>query len=175
MFIETLTTATSTSTLAAIDSASLRQLRDNQLRNCFTRFDEVRYRMEFVARIHDKEYYNDAMARSVNATLYTMENMDGGLIWIAQGGDTLTDYTRLRSVVLRKVHALVSLGPAAPLRRAFGDIVPIIEEVDTMAQAAGFSRYAPLDHIKVLFSPASSVGLPVDEAGRLFSHEVNEL
>ena len=120
--------------LAAIDSSKSRQMRDNALRSCFTRLDEVSYRMEFVARIHGLEFINDAAARSVNATWYALERLEGGIVWIAFGGDE-----------------------------------------ETIGEAVHVACYSGFENVKVLFSPATRRGLSDESAGRIFSHEVNEL
>lgn len=162
--------------LAAIDSTKLRQMRDKALRDCFTRLEEVNYRMEFVARIHGLEFINDAAARSVNATWYTLERLEGGIVWIAFGGDDRTDYERLQMPVLRKVRMLICVGSNNQnLHNTFGSCVPTIRDVDTIGEAVHVARYSGFENVKVLFSPATRQGLSDECAGRIFSHEVNEL
>ncbi|MCQ2294867.1 MAG: hypothetical protein MJZ67_04365 [Bacteroidales bacterium] len=162
--------------LASIDSAKLRQIRNEGLRSCFLRLEEAPFRMEFVARIYGKGFINDAAARSVNATMYAIENTEGSIIWIAFGGDHDTDYSRLRSCVLRKVRMLICVGMDNDnLHKAFQDIIPVIKDADSIATAVHCACYSPLDDVKVLFSPATPQGLSDETAGRMFRHEVNEL
>ena len=162
--------------LAAIESSKLRQMRDNGLRSCFTRFDEVGYRMEFVARIHGLEFINDAAARSVNATWYALERLEGGIVWIAMGGDDETDYALLETPVLRKVRMLICVGSNNQnLHKAFDRCVPIVRDVETIGEAVHVACYSGFENVKVLFSPATRRGLSDESAGRIFSHEVNEL
>ena len=101
--------------LAAIDTARLRQMRDSAIRNCFLRFEETTSRIEHVATIHGKEYINDAAARSVNATLYTLHRTSGPIVWIAMADDSGTDYTALRSIALRTCRPS-STFPTSPLQ-----------------------------------------------------------
>ncbi|MCQ2273846.1 MAG: hypothetical protein MJZ86_03525 [Bacteroidales bacterium] len=162
--------------LASVDSSKLRQMRDNSLRNCFARFEEMNYRMEHVARIYGKEFVNDAAARSVNATWYTLENTEGNIIWIALGGDNEADYARLRPLALRKVRMLICVGTDTDkLHEAFKDVVSDIVDVDNLRAAVTRACYSPLENAKVIFSPATKQGLDDETAGRLFRHEVNEL
>ena len=87
MTIETLAKQGRTHTgLAGIDTARLKAIRNASLRACFNRLEDTRYRLEFVARIQGREYINDAAARSINSTWYSLESMTGGIIWIACGG-----------------------------------------------------------------------------------------
>ena len=69
--------------LAAVDSSRLRQMRDQTIRTCFSRFEEADFRLEYVARIHGIEFVNDAAARSVNATWYALQRIEGDIVWIA--------------------------------------------------------------------------------------------
>lgn len=162
--------------LAAVDSSKLRQMRDNALRSCFTRLEETSYRMEYVARIHGKEFINDAAGRSVNATWYALENTEGSIIWIAFGGADDADYTRLRPIALRKVRMLICVGnDNQHLHDAFKDVVSDIRDVESIGAAVHCACYSMVENAKVLFSPATRGGLSVETAGRIFRHEVNEL
>ena len=162
--------------LAAIDSTKLRQMRDNALRSCFTRLEETTYRMEYVARIHGKEFINDAAGRSVNATWYALENTEGSIIWIAFGGDNEVDYSRLHSIALRKVRTLICVGSDNQhLHDAYEEVVSDIRDVERLGAAVHCACYSALENAKVLFSPATRNGLSDETAGRIFRHEVNEL
>lgn len=162
--------------LAAVESDKLHNMRDAALRRCFTRMDEAPDRMEHVARIHGKEYINDAAARSINATWYSLQRIEGGVIWIAFGGDSQADYGRLRQLALRKVRMLICVGSADNiLQEAFGSTIPIIRNVDSIADAVHFASRCDIDNVKVLFSPATRQGLSEETAGVIFRHEVNEL
>lgn len=162
--------------LAAIDSTKLRQMRNSALRSCFARLNETSYRMEYVARIHGKTFINDASARSVNATLYALENTEGSIIWIATGDNNSTDYSILRSVALRKVRMLLCVGyDNHKLHETFKGVIPVIEDVDTIGAAVNRACYSHLDNSKVVYSPAGGDFLTPEQAGEVFRHEVNEL
>ena len=162
--------------LASIDSSKLRKMRNETLRSCFIRFDDASYRMEYVARIHGKEFINDAAARSTNATWYTLENTEGSIIWIATGDDNRTDYSSLRSVALRKVRMLLCVGKDnRQLHEAFKGVVPHIVDADTLGNAVHKACYSQLDRAKVIYSPASDTFLTAEQAGEVYRHEVNAL
>lgn len=162
--------------LAAVNSSLLRQMRDNNLRTCFARFDEADFRLEYVARIHGIEFINDAAARSVNATWYALQRVEGGIIWIAFGGDNQADYARLQSLALRKVRMLICVGnDNSHLHEAFRGSVPLIQDADNLGTAVHAACYSGLENVKVLFSPATRQGLSDQTAGLLFRREVNEL
>lgn len=162
--------------LASIESSRLRQMRNQSLRASFSRFDEADFRLRYEARIHGLEYINDAAARSVNATWYALQRIEGSIIWIAFGGDSDADYARLRSLALRKVRMLICVGSDnQPLRTAFQHVVPVIREVDNLAAAVHAACYSGITDAKVLLSPATRQGLSDQTAGLLFRREVNEL
>ena len=162
--------------LAAIDSDRLRQMRDATLRSCFSRFDESRFRMEHVANIHGIEFINDAAARSVNATWYALQRVEGSIVWIAFGGDSQADYRRLESLALRKVRMLICVGSnSRRLHEAFDTIVPSIVDVESIGTAVHAACYSGFTNAKVLFSPATPQGLSDETAGIIFNREVNEL
>ena len=176
MTIDTLTKQSNTHTgLAGIDSSRLKAIRNASLRACFNRMDDTRYRMEFVARILDREYINDAAARTVNATWYTLESMHGGLVWITCGTDADTDYSRLTPVALRKVRMLLILGPDAQLRQTFTGCIPTIVSCHSMAEALHKAYLYESSDVRVVFSPASYDGTPTEALADAFNREVNEL
>lgn len=176
MTIETLAKQGTTHTgLAGMDTARLKAIRNATLRACFSRLEDTRYRQEFVARILGREYINDAGARTVNATWYALESVQGGIVWIVCGTEAETDYSRLLPVALRKVRMMLVLGPASQLTKAFTGVVPTIVECKSMAEALHKAYLYDSTDVKVLFSPACNDGTPTSALGEAFRSEVNEL
>lgn len=176
MTIETLTKQSRPSTgLAGIDSTRLKKMHNTSLRASFNRMEDTRHRMEFVARILDREYINDAAARTVNATWYTLESTQGGLVWIACGTDKPTDYSRLLPAALRKVRLLLVVGPDKQLCDAFTGHVPSIVSCTSMAEALHRAYLHESSDVKVVFSPACDDGTPTAALADAFRREVNEL
>ena len=162
--------------LAGIDTQRLKAMRNASLRACFNRLEETRYRMEFVARVCGREYINDAASRSINATWYSLESTQGGIIWIADAPQAPADYSRLVPAALRKVRMLLILGgDSQPLQRAFSGIIPDIVACPSMADALQRAYRYEADNVKVLFSPACDNGSSVEDEGEAFRQEVNEL
>ena len=161
--------------LAGMDTRKLKAMRNSALRACFKLMEETRYRLEHVATIRGREYINDASARTVNATWYSFESIQGGIVWIACGTNEDIDYNRLLPLALRKVRMLLVLGDAENMKKAFGAVVPQIVECTSMAEALHHAYFYDSDDVKVLFSPASD-GVATSEAlGEMFLSEVNEL
>lgn len=162
--------------LAGIDTQRLKAMRNASLRACFSRLEETRYRLEFVARVRGREYINDAASRSVNATWYALESTQGGIIWIADAPSQPADYSRLLPSALRKVRMLLIVGGDSPsLRNTFSSVVPTIEACPSMADALQKAYRYEADDVKVLFSPACDNGSDVVDEAEEFRHQVNEL
>lgn len=177
MTIETLARQGRTQThtgLAGIDSAKLKKMRNEALRQCFGRLEEMRCRREFVARIQGRTFVNDAASRAVNATWYTLESSEGAVVWIAQGGKAEGDYERLMDAVSAKVRLIVCLGDDAELKEVFGTRVPVVRATD-MGEAVRTAFYNSPEVATVIYSPAASNGREAEENGRVFRMEVNEL
>ena len=178
MTIETLATKgfnRTYTTLAGIDTARLRSMRNVALRECFKRMEDTPYRMQFVATVRGREYYNDAASRNVSSTWYTMENMDGGLVWITCGTAEEVDYSRLLPIALRKVRMILVLGDATNIKRHFAPVVSQIAECPSMSDALKKAYFYDSNDVKVLFSPATSSVATSESLGELFRFEVNEL
>ncbi len=163
--------------LAGLDVQRLKQMRNTGLRECFNRLEDTRYRLEFVARIRGREYVNDAASRTINATWYALEKMQGGLIWIADANDMTADYSRLVPPALRKVRMLLVVGDAEDrMCHTFKGIIPSIVRCTSMSEALQRAyRYECEDEVKVIYSPACYNGHSTAEQGEAFRHEVNEL
>ena len=128
-----------------------------------------------MATIRGREYINDASARTVNATWYSLESVQGGIVWIACGTSEEVDYSRLLPLALRKVRMLIVLGESEGMKKAFGMAVPHIVECQTMAEALHHAHYYDSDDVRVLFSPATRSEASSEELGEEFRNEVNEL
>lgn len=163
--------------LAGIDVQRLKAMRNAGLRACFNHLEDTRYRLEFVARIRGREYINDAAARNINSTWYTLETLQGGLIWIADANDQSADYSRLVPPALRKVRMLLVAGPAEDrMHYTFKGIIPSIVRCDTLGEALQQAyRYQSEDDVRVVYSPACYNGFSTKQQGEVFRREVNEL
>lgn len=163
--------------LAGIDVERLKTMRNEGLRSCFNHLEDTRYRLEFVARVRGREYINDAAARTINATWYTLETLQGGLIWIVDACEMPGDYSRLVPPSLRKVRMLLVVGDREDLmHHTFRSIIPTIERCSTMAEALRCAyRYQSEDDVRVVYSPACYNGFSTKQLGEVFRHEVNEL
>lgn len=162
--------------LANIGVAKLKQMRDQQMKSRFLLFDENHFRMEMVAKIRDTEFYNDAIARNVNATWYTMHTINGPVVWIAVGCQKETNYAMLQDVAAQNVRMLICVGNnVQQLQKQFQGRIPVIDTAFTIEEAVHKAFYNSMDVQKVLFSPAVDCGEANEQLGERYNKEVNEL
>ncbi len=165
--------------MAAGISARLFDIRKDTIKQCFSDFQNVEHRLEYVATIHGIEFINDSKATNINSTWYALESMDRTVIWIAGGIDKGNDYNILRSMVRKKVKAIVCLGVEnKKIYNAFADDVETIVETTSASDAIKTAfNLAEKDEI-VLLSPAcASFDLfnNYEDRGKKFKKAVNEL
>lgn len=162
--------------LAGIDTAKLKKMRNDSLRRSFASFNEMKYKLEFVARISGMEFINDASSRTPNATWYSLDTMEKPVIWIANGDVNDVNFDTLKPLSLRKVRMLICVGADnSRLHETFAGIVPVIIDVPNMAVALDKALYSDVENAVTLFSPACENGVSVAEQGEMFKYLVNEL
>lgn len=159
-----------------MDIAKLSQLRNEQMKNCFRHFDTTPHRLEYVAKIGGTEFINDAAARNVSATWYSLDNIDGPVVWIAVGSSKKENYSMLRQVVQQKVRVLICVGDHIDqLMSDFTSLIPVVEEAFTVEEAVHKAYYNQAEVRKVIFSPACDCGIANKHIGERYCNEINEL
>lgn len=165
--------------LAGIDSARLKKLRSSHLKECFNLIDEMRHKLEFVARIKGVSFIDDAASRSVMSTWYALETIEGKTIWIANGNPTnsskANELKRLRTLVEQKVQTIITIGDSTLYEQIFSSDKLKIVATNSMNEAVTKAFYSCTENMKVLFSPALENGISYETQGDSFKHEVNEL
>lgn len=142
-------------TMAAGIAAATLGIRKEKIREAITSFDSLEHRMELVAMVKGVEYINDSKATNVNSTWFALESMTKPTILILGGVDKGNDYSILRDLVKEKVKAIVCLGlDNRKIHEAFGDIVPLIVNTTSAAEAVQAAYHFAEKGDAVLLSPA---------------------
>lgn len=179
MTIETLATQGRTKVhtgLAGIETAKLKQIRNQNLRMCFNRLEETHFRREFVARIHGKTFINDAASRSANATWYTLESTEGNIIWITDTHNPAEEYQKITTILKSKVRMIICLGKnTETVHRRLTPYVSNIIDADNMTAAVNAALYNNIEEASVVFSPSCDNGVETETLGKAFQAEVYEL
>ncbi|MFI5220536.1 MAG: UDP-N-acetylmuramoyl-L-alanine--D-glutamate ligase [Bacteroidia bacterium] len=165
--------------MAAGIAARVIDIKDDEIRQSFSDFENVEHRLEKVNTVHGIEFINDSKATNVNSTWYALESMDKPVIWIIGGVDKGNDYNMLRDLVKEKVKAIVCLGTEnKKIHKAFSDIVPDITDASSAAEAVRISYSKGKKGDVVLLSPAcASFDLfkNFEDRGRQFKNAVRSL
>lgn len=165
--------------MAAGIAGNVLKIRKDLIREALMDFQGVEHRLEPVIKVHDIEFINDSKATNVNSSWYALESLNNDIIWIAGGIDKGNDYRSLKSLVEKKVKALVCLGKDnTKLKKEFGEVVETIIEADNMRDAVRKAYSMGDNGDTVLLSPAcASFDLfeNYEERGRLFKEAVREL
>jgi UDP-N-acetylmuramoylalanine--D-glutamate ligase len=165
--------------MAATSVAKLMQIRKETIRESLSNFQGVEHRLEKVLKIQNVQYINDSKATNVNATFFALDSMNAPTVWIVGGVDKGNDYADLMELVHEKVKAIICLGvDNKKIIDAFGNVVDVMIEVDTMADAVKMAQRLAEKGDNVLLSPAcASFDLfeNYEDRGKQFKNSVQNL
>ena len=165
--------------MAASTVAKLLDIRKETIRESLSSFRGVEHRLERVLKIQNVWYINDSKATNVNSTYYALQSMVTPTVWIVGGVDKGNNYEELLPLVNEKVKAIICLGlDNEKIINAFGNIVPLMIEAETMADAVKISYRISEKGDTVLLSPAcASFDLfeNYEDRGRQFKDAVRNL
>ncbi len=133
----------------------LQEIRKDFIRECFSDFNQIEHRLEYVANIHGIEFINDSKATNLNSTWYALETMSKSVIWIAGGLDRGIDYSSLKALVKEKVAVIICLGlDNRNLFFTFEDLEIPMFSASSMEEAVELAYLAGKKGDVVLLSPA---------------------
>jgi UDP-N-acetylmuramoylalanine--D-glutamate ligase len=165
--------------MAATSVAQLMRIRKQTIRESLSNFQGVEHRLEKVLKIQNVQYINDSKATNVNAAFFALDSMSTPTVWIVGGVDKGNDYDELMALVNEKVKAIICLGvDNKKIIDAFGNIVDVMIEVDSMDDAVKMSQRLSEKGDTVLLSPAcASFDLfeNYEDRGRQFKQAVKNL
>lgn len=166
-------------TMAAVSAVHMAGAKLESIREGLKTFKNAPHRLEPVGVIRGIEYINDSKATNVDSVVYALGSYDKPLVWIAGGVDKGNDYNLIKEEVSRKVKALICLGKDnEKLRKAFGDVVPVIEETQNVKELVRMALKLAQRGDVVLLSPAcASFDLfkNYEDRGNQFREAVREL
>lgn len=140
--------------MAAGLSASVLDIRKEDIRKALSDFEAVEHRLEFVADIDGVRYVNDSKATNVNSTWYALESMTQPTVLILGGKDKGNDYSEILPLVEEKVKAIVCMGvDNTKLLDFFGGKVARIRDTHSIEEAVKACRELAEPGDTVLLSP----------------------
>jgi UDP-N-acetylmuramoylalanine--D-glutamate ligase len=142
-------------TMAAVTAAYTCGVTTAAIRAALKTFVNAPHRLEPVGTIRGVQFINDSKATNVDSVVYALGSFDQPLIWIAGGIDKGNDYNLIKDAVRKKVRALICLGKDNDkLKKAFGDVVPVIKETQSVKELVKMSLELAKQGDVVLLSPA---------------------
>ncbi len=134
---------------------SLLELRRQILNESVSDVQSTRHRQEVVGVVDGVKFINDSKAVSVDLTWYSLERLDGELIWIVGGLQEGQDYTMLKELVQDKVRGIVCLGrESSKVYKTFMACTEIIVGASTAEEAVKAALALAQPGQKVILSPA---------------------
>ena len=165
--------------MAASISASLMDIKKENIRKALSSFEAVEHRLEYVRTLNGVRYINDSKATNVNSTWYALESMTDPVVLILGGKDKGNDYSEIAEFVKKKVTAIVCLGVDNSKLHAFFDgMVPVVEDARSMQECVDKCHALARDGQTVLLSPCcASFDLfkSYEDRGEQFKQCVNNL
>ena len=165
--------------MAAGISASLLDIRKEDIRKSLMDFEAVEHRLEYVRTLRGVRYINDSKATNVNSTWYALESMKSKVVLVLGGKDKGNDYSEIEQFVKDKVKAIVCLGvDNTKLHNFFDGKVAVVEDARSMAECVAKCSSLAADGDTVLLSPCcASFDLfkSYEDRGTQFKQCVNEL
>jgi UDP-N-acetylmuramoylalanine--D-glutamate ligase len=141
--------------MAAAIAARVFEIRNENIKQSLSDFQNIEHRLEFVVNIQGIEFINDSKATNINSTWYALESINKKVILIAGGVDKGNDYTILQDMIKKKVKAVVCLGvDTSKIYSAFSGMVETIVKTQSMEDAVKYAFSLGKKNDVVLLSPA---------------------
>jgi UDP-N-acetylmuramoylalanine--D-glutamate ligase len=142
--------------MAAVLAALALEVEAPVIQETVDRFQGLPHRLEWVARIHDVDFYNDSKATNVEAAAKAVSSFDQPVVLIAGGRHKGSDYAPLVQVAKGRVINAVFLGESKHLlAEAFEKVIPF-SLADSMGEAVAQAYAAARPQDVVLLAPACS-------------------
>ena len=140
--------------MAAGLTASIVNVRKENIRQSLQDFQGVEHRLEYVATVRNVRYINDSKATNVNSCWYALQSMKTPTVLILGGTDKGNDYFEIEELVKGKVKGLIFMGlDNAPLHKFFDGKVAKIVDVQSMEDAVNEAYKISETGDTVLLSP----------------------
>jgi UDP-N-acetylmuramoylalanine--D-glutamate ligase len=116
-------------------------------------FKGLAHRVEFVARIGERTFYDDSKGTNVGATAAALNGFSEPVVLIAGGDGKGQDFTPLRDAV-RNARAVIQIGRDGPVvEHAIAGACPV-QRAETMAEAVNKAYALSQPGDVILLSPA---------------------
>ncbi|SER03910.1 UDP-N-acetylmuramoylalanine--D-glutamate ligase [Gracilibacillus ureilyticus] len=165
--------------LAAVAVAKIAGIPSSAVKSVLTRFTGVSHRLQFVANVNERVFFNDSKATNILATSKALQSFDQPVILLAGGLDRGNEFDELLPH-LNNVKALVLFGETAEKLSRLGMDAGIssITVVENMSEAVRKSYQLSEEGDVILLSPACASWdqyKTFEERGNMFMESVHRL
>ncbi len=165
--------------MAAGLTATILNIRKENIRQSFHDFKGVEHRLEYVATVKDVKYINDSKATNVNSCWYALQSIQTPIVLILGGKDKGNDYSEIEELVKEKVSTLIFLGADnSKLRKFFDGKIEKIIDVNSMESCVKEAYKVAKPGETVLLSPCCAsfdLFTSYEDRGTQFKKFVKEL
>lgn len=141
--------------MCAVIVAKLVGIENDELKEAIKSFKAVEHRVEFVAKIEGKDFYNDSKATNPEASIVAIKSfVNKSVTLIAGGRDKNTDLTEFCKMINAHINTVILIGEATQRfkenleQNGFNDIIL------TESMEKAIDKAIELDNEIVLLSPA---------------------
>ena len=141
--------------LAAVAAAMLAGASGEGIREVLTSFSGVRHRLQYVGKLHGRQFYNDSKATNILATQKALASFSQPVILLCGGLDRGNGFDELLPS-LTHVKGMVTFGETANKLEAAGNDAKVqqIEHAETMQEAVEKAYRMSAEEDVILLSPA---------------------
>lgn len=130
-------------------------IENDNLRELIKSFKAVEHRIEFVAKIGNKEFYNDSKATNPEAAIYALKSFkDKSVTLIAGGRDKNTDLTEFCNMINKHVNTVILIGEATQRFKENLELNNFYNIILDQSLEEAIDRAMGLENEIVLLSPA---------------------
>jgi UDP-N-acetylmuramoylalanine--D-glutamate ligase len=116
----------------------------------------IEHRLEFFSKLNGKLWVNDSKSTDVEATAFSLENMDGPVLWIVGQTKNERNLDVIYDLVISKVEEIIYYGQhETNLKYKFGSKVKYTQ-ISDIKNAVNMAMLNETQNLTVLFSPACS-------------------
>ena len=161
-----------------IKSISLKKMLSKKRKQSLSLFSAIEHRLEFFSEAFDKVWINDSKSTGTGDTAFSLENIDGPIIWIVGQDQSIRDFDIIEELVLSKVSEIIYYGKhETRLKYLFGSKIKY-SQLSTIDRAVSMAQSNKTKNIKVLFSPSCASFLTHEtyqERGDYFKNLIENL
>ncbi len=140
---------------------------------------DIEHRLEFVEEVKGVEYINDAKSTDINSSWYSLDCLEGPIVWIVESCNYEDDLSLYQQMDVENVKALIISGSnPQSVEDAFKGSVSLIGHVGNIHEATHHASLIAEEGDTVLYSPSCSdfdQYVNYKEKGQRFRKAVREM